>query len=110
MIWDQFFQKKYFRFKTEKINIIIKFRILGISLCTKFHLKQTNFGPNLPKKGVSGLKTEKMNITIRFSILELYSVPNFSVFDFSGPNLSKKGISSVKQKKLILPSKYAYSN
>ena len=54
IFWIKFFSKGYFRFKTEKVNITIKFCIFHLYLLgTKFHFEQTilNCGTKFAQKG-----------------------------------------------------------
>ena len=95
---DQICTKRYFWSKTEKVNIIIEFRIF--KLVSWYQISALNddfdfFWPDLHKKGFSGLKQKKWRPHIFYIILHIHIslVQNFSSnwqFWFFGPNLSKK--------------------
>ena len=59
--WTKFFQKKYFRSKTEEMSITNNFCILKLDLVRNFSLKWQFwfFGPNLPQNGIFSLKRNK---------------------------------------------------
>ena len=93
----------YFQLKTEKVSIIIKFRILKLVLLPNFRLNWRfwSFWSNLPKKGFSCLKQKKWTPHIFYIILQIQTavVQNFSwQFWFFGPNLPKK-VFPVKNRK-----------
>ena len=58
---DQIYTERYFRSKTEKVNIIIKFRLFKLVLVSTFGLNWQFwfFWPDLPKNCFSGLKQKK---------------------------------------------------
>ena len=88
--WTKFFQERYLLSKTEKLKIIIEFRL--------FKLVLDNFDfflPDLPKKDFSDLKLRKWTPHVFYIILhiQISLVRNFSSnckFWFYGPNLPKK--------------------
>ena len=61
IFWTKFAQKVCFPPKTEKVNTTIEFYIFKLVKVPNFSLNWQFwfFGPNLPKKGVSGLKGKK---------------------------------------------------
>ena len=95
IFWTKFVQKRYFRSKLEQVNITIEFWHIRITLGTKFQLNWTIlpnwtkfvwalnfslnwkfwfFGPNLPKKGISGLKQKKH---LPVSMVVTYCIKHF---------------------------------
>ena len=93
----KFAQERYLWSKTEKLNIIIEFRLFKLVLVPNFSLNWQFwfFWPDLPKKGFSGLKQKKWTPHIFYIILhiQISLVRNFSSnwqFWFFGPNLPKK--------------------
>ena len=103
--WNKVAQERYLWSKTEKVNIIIEFRIFKLVLVPNFSLNWQFwfFWPDLPKKGFSGLKQKKWTPHIFYIILhiQISLVRNFSSnwqFWFFGPNLPKK-VFPVKNRK-----------
>ena len=103
--WTKFAQERYLWSKTEKLNIIIEFRLFKLVLVPNFSLNWQFwfFWPDLPKKGFSGLKQKKWTPHIFYIILhiQISLVRNFSSnwqFWFFGPNLPKK-VFPVKNRK-----------
>ena len=95
--WTKFAQERYLWSKTEKVNIIIEFRLFKLVLVPNFSLNWQFwfFWPDLPKKGFSGLKQKKWTPHIFYIILhiQISLVRNFSSnwqFWFFGSNLPKK--------------------
>ena len=95
--WTKFAQERYLWSKTEKVNIIIEFRIFKLVLVPNFSLNWQFwfFWPDLSKKGFSGLKQKKWTPHIFYIILHIpiSLVRNFGSdlqFWFFGPNLPKK--------------------
>ena len=79
---DQIFPNRYFRSKTEKMNIITEFRIFKLVLVPNFRLNWQFwfFWPDSPKTGFSGLKQKKWTSNIFYIILhiQISVVRNFS--------------------------------
>ena len=73
-LWTKFSQEGCLCSKTEKVNIIIEFRIFQISLGTKFRLKLTIliFLTRFSQKGFSGLKQKKWTPHIFYIILHTH--------------------------------------
>ena len=95
--WTKFAQERYLWSKTEKVNIIIEFRLFKLVLVPNFSLNWQFwfFWPDLPKKGFSGLKQKKWTPHIFYIILhiQISLVWNFSAnwqFLLFGSNLHKK--------------------
>ena len=92
--------------KTEKLNIIIEFRLFKLVLVPNFSLNWQFwfFWPDLPKKGFSGLKQKKWTPHIFYIILhiQISLVRNWIKF-------AQKGISGQKLKKLTSLN-FAYLN
>ena len=95
--WTKFAQEKYLWSKTEKVHIIIEFRIFKLVLVPNFSLNWQFwfFWPDLPKKGFSGVKQKKCTPRIFYIILHIQVslVQNFISnwqFWFFGPHLTKK--------------------
>ena len=63
IFWTKFSQKRYFRSKTEKVNITMEFCIFGLVQVPNFSLKWQFwvFGTNLPKMGISSRKQNKQS-------------------------------------------------
>ena len=63
--WTRFALKDYFLSKTEEMNITIDFCLFELVLEPNFSLRWQFwfFGPELPKKGVSGQKKKKKKLT-----------------------------------------------
>ena len=87
--WTKFAQDRYLWSKTEKVNIIIEFRVFKLVLVPNFSLNWQFgfFWPDLPKKSFSGLKQKKLTPLIFHIILHIQIglVRNFSStnnFDF----------------------------
>ena len=106
MYWTKFAKKECFPSRKRTVNTAIKFYILELVLGRNSRLNWHNwvFGPNLPKKSVSGLKQKKWKPPLNFaySNYELVQVPNFSPnwqFWCFGLNLPTKGKKQKKQKK-----------
>ena len=95
---EQISKKRYFRSKTEKVNITIEFFKFELVLVPVFSVNWQFwfFEPNLPKKGsYFQSKTDKKDTTIEFCIFELVFVSKFTLnkkFWIFGPNLPKKDI------------------
>ena len=81
--------------KTEKVNITINFKCIGISPCAKFHHKQRRFlRQNFSNKGYFWPERDQVKIIVEFSIFELAYLRNFSLnrqFWCFELNLQKKG-------------------
>ena len=95
--WTKFAQDRYLWSKTEKVNIIIEFRVFKLVLVPNFSLNWQFgfFWPDLPKKSFSGLKQKKWIPHIFYIILhiQIRLVQNLSSnwqFLFFGSNLIKK--------------------
>ena len=95
--WTKFTQESYLCSKTEKVNIIIEFRMFKLVLVPNFSWNWHfwSFWPDLPKKGFFGLKHKKWTPLIFYIILhiQISLKGNFSskwTFWFFGPNLPKK--------------------
>ena len=95
--WTKFAQERYLWSKTEKVNIIIEFRLFKLVLVPNFSLNWQFwfFWPDLPKEGFSGLKQKKWTPHIFYIILhiQISLVWNFSAnwqFLLFGSNLHKK--------------------
>ena len=96
--WTKFTQERYLCSKTEKVNIIIEFRIFKLVLVPNFSLNWQFwfFLTRFTQKGFfSGLKQKKWTPHIFYIILhiQISLVRNFSSnwqFWFFGPNLPKK--------------------
>ena len=93
--WTKFGKERYLFSKTEKVNIIIEFRIFRLVLVPNIRLNWQvwYFWPYFPKMGFSGLKQKKWTLHIFYIILhiQISLVGNFSwqVWIF-GPNLLKQ--------------------
>ena len=94
---NKFAKERYLWSKTEKVNIIIEFRIFKLVLLPNFRLNWQFwiFWPYLSKKGVSGLKLKKWTPHIFYIILhiQISIVRNFSSnwqLWFHGSNFPKK--------------------
>ena len=81
--WVKFSQKGCFWSQTEKVNITIEFCVFELVYVPNFssNWQICFFGPNLPKKGISGQKRKKWNHHTEFCKFELFYVPNFSLSD-----------------------------
>ena len=95
--WTKFSLERYLWSKTEKLNIIIEFRLFKLVLVPNFSLNWQFwfFWPDLPKKGFSGLKQKKLTPHIFYIILHIHIslLQNFSSnwqFLLFGSNLHKK--------------------
>ena len=95
--WTKFTQERYLCSKTEKVNIIIEFRIFKLVLVPNFNWiwRFWFFWPDLPKKGFPNLKQKKWTSHIFYIILhiQISLVWNFSSnlqFRFFGPDLPRK--------------------
>ena len=107
--WTKFAQERYLWSKTEKVNIIIEFRLFKLVLVPNFSLNWQFwfFWPDLPKKGFSGLKQKKWTPHIFYIILhiQISLVQNFSSnwqYLFFGSNLHKKVFLWSKTEKVII--------
>ena len=80
--WTKFAQQRYLWSKTEKVNIIIEFGLFKLVFVAHFSLNRQfwSFGPDLPKKGFSGLKQKKWMPHVFYIILhiQISLVRNFS--------------------------------
>ena len=95
IFWVKFAQKRYFRTKTEKVNIVIKFCIFELVSEPNFCLSWQFliFWTNFAQKVCFQSKEEKVNITIEFCLFDLVLEPSFSsqwqFWFFFLPNLPK---------------------
>ena len=66
--FHQIYPERYFQLKTEKVNIIIEFRMFKLVLVPNIRLNWQFwfFWPNLPKKGLSGLKHTQISLVQNF--------------------------------------------
>ena len=90
--------------KTEKVNIIIEFRIFKLVSWYQISALTDDFDffwPGFSKKGFSGLKLKKLTPHIFYIILQISLVRNLSSnwqFWFFGPNLWKRYLQSKTKK------------
>ena len=73
VFWTKFAQKRYFRSKTENVNITIEFCLFELVSVIKFHLQLTilTFWTNFAQEQYFQSKTKKENSIIEFCIFEL---------------------------------------
>ena len=114
--WNKFAQERYLWSKTEKLNIIIEFRLFKLVLVPNFSLNWQFwfFWLHLPK-GLFWSKREKVNTTY-FLHNSAYSNLSSAKFQFKLATFifwikfAQKGISGQKLKKLTSSLNSAYSN
>ena len=102
IFWTNLTQERYFRSKTEKVNMIFEFCIFELLKVPNFSLNwQFHFLDQICPKSVFLLKNEKkwkspFNSALYIFMIWIAQVPDFSLnwqFWIFGPNFLKKGIS-----------------
>ena len=113
---DQICPKRYFRSKTENMNVIITFRLFKLVLVPNFSLNWwlLFFWLDLPKKSFSGLKQKKWTPCFFYIILHIQIGlgRNFNSnwhFWFLWNKFTQKGISCRKLKKWTSSLNSTYS-